>query len=108
MTFEELQRRIEGTVEELKAVRGLISRSEEGEGKGEGGNAEAEGAIEDRGRDGKEVEIHFAGKNLKSEAGVFVTRYAVPNFFFHVSIAYGILRSCGVSLGKADYLGIGA
>ncbi len=30
--------------------------------------------------------------------------YAVPNFFFHVNMAYAILRSKGVPLGKNDYL----
>ena len=30
--------------------------------------------------------------------------YSVPNFFFHVNIAYAILRSKGVPLGKDDYL----
>lgn len=29
----------------------------------------------------------------------------LPNFFFHLTIAYGILRHKGVSLGKADYIG---
>ncbi len=30
---------------------------------------------------------------------------AVPNFFFHVTTAYGLLRSGGVPIGKSDYLG---
>ena len=29
---------------------------------------------------------------------------ALPNFFFHVTTAYAILRHNGVELGKADYL----
>ncbi|KAJ4263303.1 hypothetical protein NW762_006121 [Fusarium torreyae] len=35
----------------------------------------------------------------------YVNGYALPNVFFHLSIAYGILRKEGVSLGKRDYLG---
>jgi hypothetical protein len=31
--------------------------------------------------------------------------HAVPNFFFHTTHAYAILRHNGVSLGKRDYLG---
>jgi hypothetical protein len=29
----------------------------------------------------------------------------IPNFFFHVSMAYAILRANGVDVGKRDYLG---
>jgi hypothetical protein len=31
--------------------------------------------------------------------------YAQPNFFFHLTTAYAILRHCGVDVGKRDYLG---
>lgn len=34
----------------------------------------------------------------------YVTRFAVPNFFFHVQTAYSILRMKGVPVGKMDYL----
>lgn len=30
---------------------------------------------------------------------------AVPNFFFHVSMVYALLRKGGVDIGKSDYLG---
>jgi hypothetical protein len=36
---------------------------------------------------------------------VFLRHWAVPNFFFHVTTAYDILRHNGVEIGKADYLG---
>ena len=36
---------------------------------------------------------------------VFLRHWALPNFFFHVTTAYNLLRSNGVELGKADYLG---
>jgi hypothetical protein len=35
----------------------------------------------------------------------FLTQYALPNFFFHVTTAYAILRHLGVGLGKGDYDG---
>lgn len=35
----------------------------------------------------------------------YLTHFALPNFYFHVSIAYAILRANGVPLGKMDYLG---
>jgi uncharacterized protein len=35
----------------------------------------------------------------------YLTYFIVPNFYFHLTAAYAILRHCGVELGKADYLG---
>jgi len=35
----------------------------------------------------------------------YTTEYMIPNFFFHASHTYAILRHCGVPLGKKDYLG---
>jgi len=35
----------------------------------------------------------------------FLRHWALPNFFFHVTTAYNLLRHNGVEVGKADYLG---
>ena len=35
----------------------------------------------------------------------YLQRFALPNFFFHVTTAYDILRHNGVPLSKTDYLG---
>ena len=40
---------------------------------------------------------------LKGE--VYLKHFALPNFFFHVTTVYALLRHNGVELGKADYLG---
>jgi hypothetical protein len=37
--------------------------------------------------------------------GDYLVHMAVPNFFFHVTMAYAILRHNGVQLGKMDYIG---
>jgi hypothetical protein len=34
----------------------------------------------------------------------FITTFSVPNFIFHVTTAYDLLRSQGVPLGKMDFL----
>ena len=34
-----------------------------------------------------------------------MTTFVLPNFYFHVSMAYALLRSAGVEIGKRDYLG---
>ncbi len=39
------------------------------------------------------------------DGGTFLLQYALPNFFFHTSMAYAILRHAGVPLGKADFDG---
>ena len=36
----------------------------------------------------------------------YLTRIAVPNFYFHVTTAYAILRHNGVELGKRDFIGV--
>jgi len=35
----------------------------------------------------------------------FLTSFALPNFYFHVTTAYNLLRRKGVELGKRDFLG---
>lgn len=43
---------------------------------------------------------------LTFTAAEFVQRWSEPNFYFHVTTTYALLRHAGVDLGKADYLGI--
>ena len=43
-------------------------------------------------------------KNFKGQH--YVLHYGIPQFFFHTTTAYDILRSQGVNLGKADYMGV--
>jgi len=45
-----------------------------------------------------EKETHYKGMQ-------FMLGHAVPNFYFHVSMAYAILRHNGVEIGKRDFLG---
>jgi hypothetical protein len=37
----------------------------------------------------------------------YLLNQALPNFYFHVTTAYAILRHCGVELGKGDFMGRG-
>jgi hypothetical protein len=53
----------------------------------------------------REVELKFPnGMGYRFSGQAYLTGFALPNFFFHVTTAYGILRSAGVSLGKPDFL----
>jgi hypothetical protein len=51
------------------------------------------------------VELRFPnGMGYRFSGAAFLTGFALPNFFFHVSMAYALLRAGGVPLGKADFL----
>ena len=53
----------------------------------------------------RRVELRFPGVALDFEGLGYLTSFALPNFYFHLSMAYAILRHAGVPLGKRDYLG---
>lgn len=56
---------------------------------------------------GGEREIVFPlGPNKAKMLGAnYLTHFALPNFYFHLTTAYDILRYAGVPLGKRDFLG---
>ncbi|HET8551898.1 MAG TPA: DUF1993 domain-containing protein [Gammaproteobacteria bacterium] len=58
--------------------------------------------------DGKLDEVKRVGlgpdKYCELPARQYVSEYLLPNFYFHITTAYAILRSLGVPLGKADFL----
>jgi hypothetical protein len=57
------------------------------------------------GSEEREVVIKFPnGMGYHFAGGKYLTGFALPNFFFHVTTAYAILRNAGVSLGKPDFL----
>lgn len=53
----------------------------------------------------RRIELRFPGVELNFEGQGYLTSFALPNFYFHLSMAYAILRHLGVALGKRDYLG---
>ena len=44
------------------------------------------------------------GRYCELPARQYVSEYLVPNLYFHISIAYAILRKLGVPVGKTDYM----
>lgn len=56
------------------------------------------------GQEAREITMPF-WKGKKMNAFGYVTGYLIPNFYFHVTTAYSILRSNGVQIGKGDYIG---
>ena len=58
------------------------------------------------GSEGREISIpRRSGDPLKFNGESYLKHYALPNFFFHVTTAYALLRHAGVEIGKGDYLG---
>jgi hypothetical protein len=55
-------------------------------------------------RDGATIELPLPSGAITFVAPDFLTQFALPNFFFHVTTAYAILRAQGVPLGKMDFL----
>ena len=57
------------------------------------------------GADEREVVMKFPdGRGYRFTGADYLRRFALPNFYFHATTAYAILRAQGVSLGKPDYL----
>ena len=82
-TFAELQQRCDKTIAFIEGV-----------------DPRALAGSEDR-----EVTIKFpGGMGYRFTGGDYLRRFALPNFYFHATMAYAILRAQGVSLGKPDYL----
>jgi hypothetical protein len=82
-TFEELQARLAKTIDLLKAV-----------------DAKAVDPA-------REIVIKVGGQDMPMKAVDYFNGTVLPNFYFHMTTAYNILRSMGVPLGKADFLGRG-
>ena len=82
-TFPELQQRIARTIAFLKSV-----------------NANKVVGAEDR-----EIVMKFPQGEMKFTGRDFLAGFALPNFFFHVTTAYDLLRHKGITIGKMDFLG---
>ena len=54
---------------------------------------------------GADMVFEIRGTKVPFTAEGFVLSFSLPNFYFHATTAYDVLRSKGVPLGKRDYLG---
>lgn len=82
-TFAELQARIAKTVAFLKSI-----------------DAKTFDAAES-----KQITLKVGGNELSFVGQDYLSNFVVPNFYFHVTTTYAILRHNGVDIGKMDYLG---
>jgi hypothetical protein len=58
-----------------------------------------------QGAETREIVLEFPQSTMKFTGLSYLTNFVLPNFFFHVTIAYALLRKNGVDLGKRDFLG---
>jgi hypothetical protein len=58
-----------------------------------------------RGADERDIELRIRGQVHRFTGAHYLAQIVLPNFYFHVTTAYDILRHNGVELGKADFLG---
>jgi hypothetical protein len=82
-TLPELKARIAKTVDYLKTIT----------------PAQMQGA------EGREVELKFPSGSMKFTGLAYLNDFVLPNFYFHMTVAYALLRNNGVEIGKRDYLG---
>jgi uncharacterized protein len=81
--FDELQQRIAKTISFLES---LDSKKFEG-------------------ADKREVTVKIAGQDTKLSGLNYYNGFVLPNFYFHSTVVYSILRHNGVELGKRDFVG---
>jgi len=81
-TFDELQARIAKTIEFLASLK----------------------PEQFAGAETRDIMIKAGGRELNFKGFTYLETYAKPNFYFHVTTAYAILRHNGIELGKPDFL----
>lgn len=57
------------------------------------------------GSEAREITLKIGGNSQVLSGQAYLLHNALPNFFFHVTTAYAILRHCGVDIGKKDFIG---
>jgi uncharacterized protein len=82
-TFAELKQRIAKTIDFLESVP----------------------ASKGDGTEEKEVVLQMRSGERRFKGMQYLLGHAYPNFYFHVTTAYNILRHNGVEIGKADFIG---
>jgi hypothetical protein len=82
-SFGEMQSRIDKTIDFLKGLR----------------------ADQIDGKEATQVTITAGGQDRTFTAQNYLYHFAMPNFYFHTTTAYNILRSIGTEIGKRDFMG---
>jgi len=57
------------------------------------------------GAETRHIVVPLRTRTLEMDGLPFIQRWVLPNFYFHMTTTYALLRQAGVSLGKQDFLG---
>jgi hypothetical protein len=57
------------------------------------------------GTEDKDLKIPLGPTERAFKGQAYLINFVLPNFYFHLTTAYNILRHCGVEIGKRDFLG---
>lgn len=57
------------------------------------------------GSEEREITLQLRDRQIQFKGQAYLTDWVLPNFYFHVTTAYNLLRHGGVEIGKRDYLG---
>ena len=57
------------------------------------------------GSEGRDITLTLGGQEMSFKGEPYLVHFALPNFYFHATTAYAILRRCGVDIGKRDFIG---
>lgn len=57
------------------------------------------------GSEERDIHVKVAGNPVTYKGQPYLLHSVLPNFFFHTTTAYDILRHCGVEIGKRDFIG---
>ncbi len=82
-SFDEMRSRIDKTVEFLKTLK----------------PAQLDG------KDDTQITVPVGGQPRAFKAQNYLYHLAMPNFYFHITTAYNILRELGIEIGKRDFMG---
>ncbi len=66
---------------------------------------EAIDPAEINGMEGQAMRFEFGTRHMDFTAEDFLLTFSLPNFYFHASATYGVLRMKGLNVGKLDFLG---
>ena len=57
------------------------------------------------GMEDREITYPVGDRKMTLKAGEYLLHFSMPNFYFHLTTAYDILRNNGLEIGKADFMG---
>jgi hypothetical protein len=57
------------------------------------------------GSESRDITLTLGEHTLSFKGQPYLLHFVLPNFYFHCTTAYDILRHCGVELGKRDFIG---